>query len=299
MPLKKCLVTGATGYLGRHVMSRLLNEGYDVLAVGRTAAPQVSVRNGLTYFELDLQDTDAVSEFLAAHKPGHLVHLAWEATPGKFWHSPDNFNWVSASAHLLKNFVEAGGERAMLAGSCAEYKWGAAPLHEERSPRHPKTYYSASKCAFHDMAQVIAKDISVVWGRVFFPYGPDEAAAKLVSHIYSTIKNDEIPMFQIPDRAIDLIHVADVATAFSRVLASDLEGAVNIGSGVAMLPDEIALTCASALGKQDLIPALQKRASEVTASVSVLGDIQRLQSVLNDADIRSFEQGLKSYLESR
>ncbi|WP_169543351.1 NAD-dependent epimerase/dehydratase family protein [Sneathiella aquimaris] len=297
--MKKCLITGATGYLGRHVISSLLGDGYEVLAVGRSAAPQFLEQNGLTYFELDLQDTDAVSEFLSTHKPSYLVHLAWEATPGKFWHSPDNFNWVSASSHLLKNFVEAGGERAMLAGSCAEYKWGNEPLHETRTPRHPTTYYSVSKCAFHDMAQVIAKDISVVWGRIFFPYGPDEAAAKLVSHIYSTIKNDELPTFQTPDRAIDLVHVADVAAAFNRVLASDLEGAVNIGSGVAMLPDEIALICASLLGKQDLITALQKRASETTASVSVMGDTHRLKSVLKDTDIRSFEQGLKSYLESR
>ena len=55
--------------------------------------------------------------------PTHLLHLAWYAEPGLFWRSPENLRWVEASLRLLRAFAEHGGQRAVMAGSCAEYAW--------------------------------------------------------------------------------------------------------------------------------------------------------------------------------
>ncbi|MDF2368197.1 NAD(P)-dependent oxidoreductase, partial [Sneathiella sp.] len=217
--MKRCLVTGATGFIGRHVVRRLLEEGWQVLSISRNATLAISQHH--EHVALDLHDPAAVDGFVKARKPSHLIHLAWEATPGKFWHSTDNFRWVSSSALLLDAFVRHGGEKAVLAGSCAEYKWESSPLDEDTSPLNATTYYSASKLAFKGLAEVIATDISLVWARIFFPYGPDEDESKLISYIFREISANRLPAIQTPDRAVDMIHVADVAAALESLAASE------------------------------------------------------------------------------
>ncbi len=60
---------------------------------------------------------------LARVAPSHLLHFAWIATPGMYWHSAENFRWLGASQHLLRRFRARGGMRAVMAGSCVEYDW--------------------------------------------------------------------------------------------------------------------------------------------------------------------------------
>ena len=68
----------------------------------------------------DLLSADGASELCAASRATHLVHLAWCAT-GDYLTSPINIEWVEASLALLRAFALAGGRRAVLAGSVAEY----------------------------------------------------------------------------------------------------------------------------------------------------------------------------------
>ncbi|MFC4273502.1 NAD-dependent epimerase/dehydratase family protein [Sneathiella chungangensis] len=292
--MKCCLVTGATGFIGRHVIRRLLAEGWQVLSISRNATLAISQHH--EHVALDLHDPAAVDGLLKTRRPSHLIHLAWEATPGKFWHSTENFRWVSSSAFLLDAFVRHGGEKAVLAGSCAEYKWENSPLDEGTSPLNATTYYSASKLAFMALAGVIAKDISLVWARIFFPYGPDEDESKLISYIFREISAGRLPAIQAPDRAVDMIHVGDVAAALECLAASEPVGTVNICSGVAHLPHEIALECARLLDKDTLIPALDERVRQAKATSTLQGENSRLIGIW-DKKPMSLSDGLKSYLE--
>ncbi len=292
--MKRCLVTGATGFIGRHVVRRLLAEGWQVLSVSRNATLAISQHH--EHVALDLHDPAAVDGLLKTRRPSHLIHLAWEATPGKFWHSTENFRWVSSSAFLLDAFVRHGGEKAVLAGSCAEYKWENSPLDECTSPLNATTYYSASKLAFMALAGVIAKDISLVWARIFFPYGPDEDESKLISYIFREISAGRLPAIQTPDREVDMIHVSDVAAALESLAASEAVGTVNICSGKAHLPHEIALECARLLDKDTLIPALDERVRQAKATSTLQGENSRLIGIW-DKKPMSLSDGLKSYLE--
>ncbi|MEX0583903.1 MAG: NAD(P)-dependent oxidoreductase, partial [Sneathiella sp.] len=234
--MKLCLLTGATGFIGRHVTRTLLEEGWHIITVSRKEHGGFATHENHEHITLDLHDPEAVEAVLKSRQPSHLIHLAWEATPGKFWHSRENFRWVSSSAILLDTFARHGGEKAVLAGSCAEYKWENSLLDEETSPLNGSTYYSASKLAFKGLASIIAKDISLVWARIFFPYGPDEDESKLISYIYREISSGRLPHIQMPTRAVDMIHVEDVAHAFERLADSDATGTFNICSGTAYLP---------------------------------------------------------------
>lgn len=293
--MDKCLVTGATGFIGRHVINQMLAAGRQVIAIGRQTSP-FDDHADLCYHKADLQNLSEIEALMDMYKPERLVHLAWEATPGKFWNSTDNFKWVALSAALLNSFVQQGGKKAVLAGSCAEYRWHDDTLLEEQSDLNPHTLYSASKDAFRRMAVVIAHDIDVVWARVFFPYGPDEAPSKLVSFISKEISEGREPVFQSATRAVDLIHVEDVARAFERLTFSDISGAVNICSGTAWLPYDIALLCAEIMGQEKMLAPLKEKVQQIHKDISVLGSPETLYTVLGEADIRPLKVGLMSYL---
>src|SRR5205085_8625551 len=100
------------------------------------------------------------------------------------WTAPENVRWVEASLALLRAFAEAGGRRAVLAGTCAEYDWGAGDevLNERNTPLRPDTLYGAAKHGLHVVgaAQAAQVGFELAWGRVFFLYGPGEAPGRLV-----------------------------------------------------------------------------------------------------------------------
>ena len=294
--MRKCLVTGATGFVGRHVVSRLLQLNYDVVAVARRKS-HLPESEYLTSLPLDIRDSSAVKSLMQTTRPDTLIHLAWEATPGKFWHAQENFQWISASAELLTAFVEAGGRKAVLAGSCAEYGWGSSVL-KENSPLNPTTVYSASKCAFKTVSDVIGKDIDLVWARLFFPYGPEEADSKLISHIIKSLAADKIPEFQSGGRAVDFVHVEDAAAAFVALASSSATGDVNICSGQSWLPSEIAELAARCMGKEDLQKILSEDAAKAEADVRVQGHTGKLFRYIDRETIRPLEAGLRSYLRT-
>lgn len=293
--MTKVLVTGATGAVGGHVIKCLLAANKNIVALSHNRQLEMS-HPQLQSYQLDLWDQRAVTEFIRHHKADQLIHLAWEATPGQFWHSSHNFNWVAASSHLLREFVDAGGKRAVLAGTCAEYKWELTPLDETVSPLNPTTIYSASKVAFHTLAKAICQDISLAWGRVFFPYSPDEDKKRLVRYIADRVKAGQAPKIGVPDRAIDLIHIEDVALIFAKLADSSVEGPVNICSGQATLPYEVCRLFAELCGNKDMVAQFNDLTKVTTPTTSVLGRIDKLQTVLPISDFKTLKKGFETFL---
>ena len=292
---KTCLVTGATGFVGRPTVKELLSKGWRVISISHSSPSPIQHEN-LTHITMDLHNTDDVAGLFSDYRPSHLLHLAWEATPGKFWHSTNNFTWVSTSAHLLDQFVANGGEKAVLAGSCAEYKWENETLYEDVSPVDGDTYYAASKLAFKSLAGVIAKDIDLVWARIFFPYGPEEDSSKLISYIFREISANRQPSIQTPDRAVDFIHVNDVALAFEKLLSASENGTVNICSGISLLPHEVAIECARLLGRTELLGDLLTIVARTQTDVSICGNRKKLSVAMNGTKPVSLATGLRTYL---
>jgi nucleoside-diphosphate-sugar epimerase len=262
--MKRVLVTGATGFVGRHVLPYLTAAGYEVHTTGRPT--------------IDLLDPAARRQVIAGVRPTHLLHLAWYVLPGKYWRSLENIRWLEASLDLLQQFAEHGGRRVVTAGTCAEYSWSPGGVcHELSTPLEPASLYGASKDALRRMQESLANQLgfSSAWARVFFPYGPGEPAERLVPSVIQRLLRGEPAPCSHGRQVRDFMHVDDVARAFAVLLDSDRTGAVNIASGCPVSIADVVTTIGDLLGRSDLIRlgALPPRAGEpheLTADINAL-----------------------------
>lgn len=228
--MKKILITGGTGFIGRHAVSSLLSKDYEVHLVSNHR-PFYSETAYLHHYDL-LNENDIVG-LINQVKPSHLLHLAWYATPGKFWNSEMNLNWVRSSLKLIQEFVHNGGQRLVVAGTCAEYDWNQGHCDETTTDLKPHSLYGSSKAALYRLIEAYAREVHLnyAWGRVFFLYGPHEYKERLVPSIILKLLNNEEAPCSHGNQIRDFMHVEDVAEAFVALLNSQIQGAINIASG--------------------------------------------------------------------
>jgi nucleoside-diphosphate-sugar epimerase len=169
-------------------------------------------------------------------RPTHLLHLAWYTAPRLYWSSDRNLDWLAASLRLLRAFAAAGGRRAVVTGTCAEYDPSEGVCSEATTPRRPGSLYGVCKNALHDvaLAHSAGAGYSVAWARLFYVYGPGEPATRLVPAVVQGLLEDRPVELSHGRQRRDFLFVGDVAAALARLLGSDFEGAVNVGSGDAM-----------------------------------------------------------------
>lgn len=238
--MKSVLVTGATGWIGRHTLEPLVAAGFEVHGVHHRTEP-LDV-GGVRWHRADLLREDLPVE------TSHLLHLAWFAAPGAFWDAPENRAWLEASRRLMSRF---GGERIVAAGTCAEYDWSAGVCLEHKTPLAPRGLYGRCK---NDLRRFLERlPVSSAWGRVFFLFGPHEPREKLVAATVLALLDGRQADLSDGRQRRDYLHVADVGTAFARLVASTVEGPVNIGSGVAVAVRTLAELAARESGRPDFL----------------------------------------------
>ena len=269
----KVIVTGATGFIGNHVTDLLYRDGWNVLAVARSAQKS-------NVQELDLMDKERTKGVLKEFKPDYLLHLAWNVESG-YENSPDNLSWLISSLELLKSFYECGGSRAVFAGSCFEYDWRYGYLSEEFTPLVPNSFYGVSKKNLYEAASAYALRVglSFAWGRVFFLYGEGEKDDRLIPYIIRSVLSGVSPSIRQPSLVRDYMHVKDVASAFIKLLSSNYNGALNIASGEGVKLGEISGMIARIVGRKitDVLPV----PFSLEEYPLVVGNIRRLYEELS------------------
>ena len=230
--MRRVLVTGASGFVGRHCVPLLAAKGYEVhaLAHRRTARPNLAE---VSWHEINLLEEGSCVELLSRVQPEYLLHLAWYAVPGKFWESPENIQWVRASLELFPAFSKNGGKRLVAAGTCAEYDWSGGECKEDLTPLLPSTLYGTSKHAVERILRSWTRqtELSSAWGRIFSLYGPNEHPSRLVAYVVRTLLQGQPALCSEGSQIRDFLHVEDVASALVALLESEIQGPVNIGSG--------------------------------------------------------------------
>ncbi|MBT0961717.1 NAD-dependent epimerase/dehydratase family protein [Denitromonas iodatirespirans] len=276
--MKHVLVTGAAGFIGRAVVPLLAAEGWRVSAISRR--PPAAGQPAIDWHAVDLFDTTATADLVGRLRPSHLLHLAWNTEHGRFWQAPDNLRWMSASLSLLLAFAEAGGTRAVVAGTCAEYDWRHGFCQEDITPCMPHSLYGEAKLATGRLAARLLADsgTQLAWARVFFPYGPGEAGGRLIPSVIRAMAAGEAVRCSHGRQYRDFLHVQDVATAFAQLLRAPDQGVFNIASGTPVSLRQIVLTLARLAGWAGT-PDFGAIAVPDDDPPLLVGDIRRLRAL--------------------
>jgi len=279
----KVLLTGASGFLGQYVVRLLHQSAIPVVAVGRSSPMGLAkAAYGSTFIPTDLLTTTDFAPLLRRAGASHLLHLAWVTEHGHYWTSPQNFRWVDASTRLVQAFCETGGQHVVVAGSCAEYAWGVGTCLEDMTALAPATVYGVAKDATRRLLEALCAQhrVRCAWGRVFFPFGAGEGAARLLPRLVETLQGRAAPFGVNTNACRDFLHVQDVAQGLLALLRSDASGSYNISSGQPLPIGELVRALAQLLGRDAACvldqPSPLERAAEPAALV---GDNRKLEAL--------------------
>lgn len=292
------LVTGASGFIGSHVLEALDRRSWSIHAVSHRSAPADT--RDVTWHACDLKEAGSSAGLMARLRPDALVHLAWEATPGIYRRSLDNLDWQAASLLLVRAFAAAGGRRAVLAGTCGEYDPEAArhgACIETATPLAPTCLYGTAKLALYRtlLAAAPGLGISLAWARLFHPYGRGEPAARLVPYLVGALASGERALLGAGTQERDFIEAGDVGRAVAALLASTVEGAVNIGTGTATSVAALARRVARRLGAEGRL-ALGARPPIADDPPRLVADIGRLRDEVGFRPSVSLEAGVDALI---
>ena len=128
--MKKLLITGASGLLGKAVLKQLEEQmKYEVYAVTRTGG-HLKDHTNIHVIECDLGIETQREHLMKSIQPDVLLHLAWNQEKASFRMSETNLLWLNISISLLYLFEQYEGKCFLFAGSSSEYDGSEGILNE-------------------------------------------------------------------------------------------------------------------------------------------------------------------------
>jgi nucleoside-diphosphate-sugar epimerase len=251
------LLTGATGFVGRHVLRALTMRKCRVRAVLREGKQE------------KLSPADAVEGVIASpdifaesaawwadrcYGVDGVIHVAWYAEPGEYLHSSKNLQCLEGTLRLAEGAVAAGLRRFIGIGTCFEYDLSGGRLTVE-TPLKPATPYGRAKAdAFAALSRRFAQaGVAFVWCRLFYLYGEGEDARRLVPYLRARLATGQAAELSSGEQIRDYLDVSEAGRMIAAVALGSEQGPVNICSGVPVTVRALAERIADEYGRRDLL----------------------------------------------
>jgi nucleoside-diphosphate-sugar epimerase len=293
----RVLVTGASGFIGANCVRELYRRGHEVAALAVPEDPLArlaDLRDRLTVFRGALEALPRAE--IRQWAPEGCLHLAWYAEPGKYLDADQNIDCLTGSLALLGALIADGCKRFVGAGTCFEYEMRERLLREDDAAR-PATLYAAAKLSLGETGLQLArrKGARFAWGRVFYPYGPQEDPRRAVPGVIAALLASRSFPATTGEQVRDYVHVEDVAGGFASMLESAAEGTYNISSAAPVSMRQLFTSIAERLGRPDLIE-FGKMTPRAFEPPYIAGDNARLRG-LGWAPRYTLDSGLAQTIE--
>ena len=240
----KIFITGVTGFIGKQLIPRL---GHHKLLCLTRSAKDLKSDNNISYISGDLSNPESYLSILEEFKPDSCIHLGWHGLPD--YSVQNNTINLTISIKLIENLIKVGCSKIFVAGSCWEYGKLQNALCETDIPIKP-SIFGTFKTSLHLIMDSICREnnINLIWGRIFFVYGPGQRKNSLIPYCYNNLKNGLKIKINNPLAINDFIYVSDVANAIKYLIELDnICGVYNIGSGQGKTVWEVVNNVASSL----------------------------------------------------
>jgi len=224
----RVLVTGASGFLGSHLVQRLRSAGAEIYALSRS--PRESSERHLQWLSADLGDWRATSELLATTRPDLVFHFGGfvTATPDIGAVRPTFESLLGSTVNLLTAATELGCRRVILPGSMMEPPATAVDV----TPMSP---YMTAKWAASTYARMFHAlyRTPVVIVRPSMTYGPGQPRTRLVPHVLAELLRGEAPKMSSGKMEADWTYIDDMTDGIvAAALAPGVDGlTIDLGTG--------------------------------------------------------------------
>jgi nucleoside-diphosphate-sugar epimerase len=272
---RRVLVTGASGFLGRHLCPRLRAAGADVHAASRRIGPGHAAAD--RWWRADVADEQQARDLVQAVHPDVVVHLGalTYAAPDLALVQPTFRSALASTVNLLTAVTDLGCQRIVLAGSMEEPTGGA--------DARPASPYAAAKwaaSAYGRMFQALY-DTPVAIARIALTYGPGQLARKLIPSTILALLRGEAPRVSSGTRPWDFVYVDDAVEALIRLAdgAAPDGATVDVGTGLLTTLRSVVERLAAivdprivpAFGAAPDRPLTEGRAADVATTEAALG----------------------------
>jgi nucleoside-diphosphate-sugar epimerase len=225
-------ITGASGFIGQHVLSELESQSVECMALIRPNKTEKFKNYGHKVVQFDIHNAPA-NAFELMGKPDVLIHLAWANVPQ--CESLNHFeNELPAQYTFLKMLIKSGLKNLVVAGTCLEYGMQAGSLKESLFPR-PTSPYGFAKNALRCQLEYLqaTSSFNLTWARLFYLFGEGQSENSLLPQIKCAIhRGDEIFNMSGGEQLRDYLPVSIVAKHLvSLAMTGENIGVVNVCSG--------------------------------------------------------------------
>jgi nucleoside-diphosphate-sugar epimerase len=228
---ERMLVTGAGGYIGRHVVRALLDRGHEVTATVRPGS-RADVDPRARIVQVDVLNPDLDLSALGAEAPDVVIHLAWQ--DGFSHNAPSHLEQLSSHFRLLDRLVDWGVTRVAVLGTMHEVGYWEGPI-DESTPTNPLTLYGVAKDALRRACEIRFRDrVELQWLRCYYIYGDDRNNQSIFTRLLEAVdRGQETFPFTSGTNRYDFIDVSDLGAQIAVVSAqSEVTGVINCCSGI-------------------------------------------------------------------
>lgn len=255
--MRKVLLTGGAGFVGRHIMKHLLSQDIQLSLVlrNRTHLPileDAKLESVIYTQDLFAESVDWWSGVLGDFDV--VIHAAWYVEPGKYLYAQQNMDCVVGSLNLAMGAAKAGVKRFVGIGTCLEYDLSSGVLSVD-TKLNPITPYAAAKASlFLNLSKWLPlHSIEFAWCRLFYLYGEGEDGRRLVPYIHRQLKKSEDVELTNGRQIRDFMDVSEAGRRVAQVATGKHIGPVNICSGNPVTVRQLAEQIADKYGRPDLL----------------------------------------------
>jgi len=226
-------ITGASGFVGRHVLRELQSRDLNIVVVSRSLERSFVEDARTAVVTIDIAQ-ELPDPYLLMGSPDVLIHLAWGGLPN-YQSSAHVENELPAQRRFLETCVASGLKRLVVTGTCFEYGKTSGEI-SENSQTQPCTQYGAAKDELRKYLEELKfkHPFQLAWLRLFYLYGSGQSKNSLYSLLFDAIQRGDSEFDMSGGEQVrDFLPIQEAAQIIVDVALSSTDvGIVNVCSGI-------------------------------------------------------------------